>query len=264
MYAPERNIHCRRGDPQVMRLEFFGRRALILGGTCDLAITLAELLIQEGLHPILTWRSEAGRGRLSALLESLSGRYETVHLDLASRPLLQPLLSELKDDLDYLVDFAHGDMECLIGSANPDEIHRYFSENVSTRAELLRLVARIMLKKKRGRMVFVSSSAALKPNPGQGFYAAAKLASEAIYRNLGLELAGRGVTTVTLRPGYIHAGRGSRYLEAREVEALRAVPLGRALTCKEVAQAALFFLSDGAWAFNATEISMDGGLTAGK
>ncbi len=247
-----------------MRLEFFGRRVLILGGTCDLAITLAELLIQEGLDPILTWRSEAGRGRLSAMLESFSGRYETVHLDLARRPLLHGLFSELKDDLDYVVDFAHGDMECLIGSANPDEIHRYFSENVSTRAELLRLAARIMLKKKRGRMVFVSSSAALKPNPGQGFYAGAKLASEAIYRNLGLELAGRGVTTVTLRPGYIHAGRGRKYLEAREGEALSAVPLGRALTCREVAQAALFLLSDGAWAFNATELSMDGGLTAGK
>lgn len=247
-----------------MRLEFFGRRVLLLGGTCDLAITLAELLIQEGLHPILTWRSEAGRGRISAMLESFSGRYETVHLDLASRPLLHGFFSELKDDLDYAVDFAHGDLECLIGSANPDEIHRYFSENVSTRAELLRMAARIMLKRKRGRMVFISSSAALKPNPGQGFYAGAKLASEAIYRNLGLELAGRGVTTVTLRPGYIHAGRGRKYLEAREAEALRAIPLGRALTCGEVAQAVLFLLSDGAWAFNATEISMDGGLTAGK
>jgi 3-oxoacyl-[acyl-carrier protein] reductase len=171
---------------------------------------------------------------------------------------------QLGGDLDYLVDFAQGEMECLVGAADPDAIQRYFAENVAGRAELIRTAARIMVRKRRGRMVFVSSSAALKPNPGQGFYAAAKLASEAIYRNLGLELAGRGVTTVTLRPGYIDAGRGRKYLEAREVEALRSVPLGRALSCREVAEAALFFLSDGASAFNATEISMDGGLTAGK
>jgi 3-oxoacyl-[acyl-carrier protein] reductase len=247
-----------------MRLEFFGRRVLILGGSCDLAITLAGLLIQEGLQPILTWRSEAGRERLGARLKVFSGRYETVHLDLSGRTSLDSLFSQVRDDLDYVVDFAQGDMECLIGSANPDDIHRYVSANVSTRAELLRMAARIMVGKKRGRMVFISSSAASRPNPGQGFYAAAKLASEAIYRSLGLELAGRGVTTVTLRPGYIEAGRGKKYLEVREQEALRAVPLGRALTCKEVAEAVIFFLSDGACAFNATEIAMDGGLTAGK
>jgi 3-oxoacyl-[acyl-carrier protein] reductase len=247
-----------------MRLEFFGRRVLILGGSCELAITLAELLIQEGLQPILTWRSEAGRERLGARLEAFSGQYETAHLDLSGRPSLHSLFSQVQDDLDYVVDFAQGDMECLIGSANPDDIHRYVSANVSTRAELLRIAARIMVRKKRGRMLFVSSSAASRPNLGQGFYAAAKLASEAIYRNLGLELASRGVTTVTLRPGYIESGRGRTYLEARERAALKAVPLGRALTCKEVAEAVLFLLSDGACAFNATEIAMDGGLTAGK
>ena len=247
-----------------MRLEFFGRRVLILGGSCDLAITLAELLIQEGLQPILTWRSDGGRERLCARLEAFSGQFETAHLDLSGRPSLHSLFSQVQHDLDYVVDFAQGDMECLIGSANPDDIHRYVSANVSTRAELLRMAARIMVRKRRGRMLFVSSSAASRPNPGQGFYAAAKLASEAIYRNLGLELAGRGVTTVTLRPGYIAAGRGRKYLEAGDREALKAVPLGRALTCKEVAEAVLFFLSDSACAFNATEITMDGGLTAGK
>jgi len=247
-----------------MRLEFFGRRVLILGGSCDLAMALAELLIREGLQPILTWRSDAGRERLCTRLEAFTGKYETVHLDLSGRTSLQSLFSQMQHDLDYVVDFAQGDMECLIGSADPDEIHRYVSANVSTRAELLRMAARIMVGKKRGRMLFVSSSAASRPNPGQGFYAAAKLASEAIYRNLGLELAGRGVTTVTLRPGYIEAGRGRTYLESKGREALKAVPLGRALTCKEVAEAVLFFLSDGACAFNATEISMDGGLTVGK
>jgi 3-oxoacyl-[acyl-carrier protein] reductase len=240
-----------------MRLEFFGRRVLILGGTCALAITLAELLIREGLQPILTWRNDAGRERLCARLAAFRGQYETVHLDLSARTSLHSLFSQVQDDVDYVVDFAQGEMECLIGSANPDDIHRYVSDNVSSRAE-------IMVGKKRGRMLFVSSSAASRPNPGQGFYAAAKLASEAIYRNLGLELAARGVTTVTLRPGYIEAGRGRKYLDSRERAALQAVPLGRALTCKEVATAVLFFLSEGACAFNATEICMDGGLTAGK
>ena len=121
-----------------------------------------------------------------------------------------------------------------------------------------------MLKKKRGRLVFISSSAAMRPNPGQGFYSAAKLASEALYKNLGLELGRRGITTVTLRPGYIDAGRGRHYLQAHEKEVLKMVPINRAISEREVAETILFLLSDSARGFNATEITMDGGLAAGK
>lgn len=246
-----------------MKLRFRGARVLLLGGTCDLAIRLADLLISEGLHPILTCRDGEGELRVSAGLRNGAGRYEAAHLDLSDPGSIAPLFRQVGDDLDYLVDFAHGDFESLIGSADPDSIARYFSENISFRAEVLRSAARCMLRKKWGRMVYVSSVAAFRPNPGQGFYAAAKLASEALYRNLGLELASRGITTVTLRPGYIDTGRGARFIRT-DSSVTGKIPPGRVLTCDEVAEAILFFLSDGAAGFNATEICMDGGMTAGK
>ena len=140
----------------------------------------------------------------------------------------------------------------------------YFQTNVSARARIIKAVARSMLKKRRGRMVFISSLAAQLPNFGQGFYAAAKRASEALYKNVAIELSGRGVTTVTLRPGYIGAGRGRNYLETKQEEALKKVPLGRALKADEVADAILFLLSDNAAGFNGVELTMDGGLAAGK
>jgi 3-oxoacyl-[acyl-carrier protein] reductase len=79
-----------------------------------------------------------------------------------------------------------------------------------------------------------------------------------------LELGGHGVTTVTLRPGYINTGRGKRYLQEKWIEALKMVPIRRVLSEKEVAETILFLLSNSAAGFNATEISLDGGLTAGK
>jgi 3-oxoacyl-[acyl-carrier protein] reductase len=110
--------------------------------------------------------------------------------------------------------------------------------------------------------VFISSTAAARPNPGQGFYAAAKLASEALYRNMGLELGGRGITTIILRPGYVNTGRGRTYLEEKNV--LKAVPIKRAVTQEEIAETVLFLLSESAAGMNATIITMDGGLTYGK
>jgi 3-oxoacyl-[acyl-carrier protein] reductase len=141
-------------------------------------------------------------------------------------------------------------------------VHVYFTENISFRAEVLKTAGRIMLRKRKGRLVFISSTAAARPNPGQGFYAAAKLASEALYRNMGLELGGRGITTVILRPGYVNAGRGRAYMEEKNV--LEAVPIKRAVTKEEIAETVLFLLSESAAGMNATIITMDGGLTYGK
>jgi 3-oxoacyl-[acyl-carrier protein] reductase len=252
------------GGNQKMRLQFSGHNALILGGSCDLAISLAGCMIESELFPTLTFRTEKGLSDITEKLKSFNGKYSSVYLDFGDRDSLKTMFEQTGGNVDYLVDFVQGDFESLIASADEDDVYRYFAENISFRAEIIKQTARIMLAKKMGRLVYVSSSAAEKPNPGQGFYAAAKLASEALYRNLGLELGAYGVTAVTLRPGYIDEGRGRTFLKIHGPEVIGRVPIKRALCAGEIAEAILFYLSDSAGGFNATEISMDGGLSAGK
>ena len=251
-------------DNNQMNLQFSGNRALIVGGSCDLAIVLAKHLIKAGLFPVLTFRTQKGLDHLSERLRDFRAKYSTVYLDFSDPGSLDPALRHLDRDIDFMVDFAQGDFESLVASADEVDIYRFFAENISFRAEMIKRVARIMLVEKKGRLIYVSSSAAVKPNPGQGFYAAAKVASEALYRNLGIELGGRGITTVTLRPGYMDEGRGRAFLDSPGEGALAKVPIKRALSSEELAETILFYLSDSARGFNATEISIDGGLTAGK
>jgi 3-oxoacyl-[acyl-carrier protein] reductase len=245
-------------------MKFTGNKALILGGSCDLAITLARCMIDAGLSPLLTYRNEKGLKHISDGLKDYPEKYSSFYLEFGNRDSIDSMLQQTGDEIDFIVDFAHENFESLVASADADRIYSYFAGNVSFRAEIVKRVARIMMKNKRGRMIFISSTAAKRPNHGQGFYAASKLASEAIYKNLGIELGGHGITTVTLRPGYIDSGRGKQFIEAGGQEVIEKIPLKRALTKKEVAETILFYLSDSAAGFNATEISMDGGLTAGK
>ncbi|MEJ2155567.1 MAG: SDR family oxidoreductase [Desulfobacteraceae bacterium] len=247
-----------------MKGKITGCRALILGGTCDLALGLAQALAEEGVCPILTWRSDTGKGRMHEALMHMDGAFEAVNCDLGQKETLSALSPVLDKGIDYLVDFAQGDLEGLVASVDAEEVSAYVEVNIANRAEVIQQVSRAMVSRRKGRMVYISSAAAGRPNPGQGFYAAAKLASEALYRNAGLELASRGVTTVILRPGYINAGRGRCYLASNGDTVLAKVPLGRALEIGEVVAAILFLLSDGAAGFNATILTMDGGLTAGK
>lgn len=247
-----------------MRRSFAGRRTLILGGSCDLALGLAEALVAEDLHPILTYRSDAGKARICEALIRMDGAYKTLNLDLCEKETIAALDPVLDEGIDYMVDFAQGDLEGFVASVDATAAAAYVEANIANRAAVIKQVSRTMVSRRKGRMVYISSTAAGMPNPGQGFYAAAKLASEAIYRNAGLEMAFRGVTTVILRPGYVNAGRGRRYLKKNADAALAKVPLGRALEVNEVVDAILFLLSDSAAGFNATVLTMDGGLCAGK
>lgn len=247
-----------------MTIRHTGKRAFILGGSCALAVGLAGAMVAKGLHPIQTHRDQQGKTRIEDSLRDWEGAYSTVVLDLADKKTFASLGPILTDGVDYLVDFAQGDLEGLVASADTGAVASFLEANVANRAELIRQVSRSMITRRCGRMVHVSSTAAGRPNPGQGYYAAAKLASEALYRNLGLELAPCGITTVTLRPGYVDAGRGHRYLKKNADAALAKVPLGRALEIEEVADTIMFLLSESAVGFNATVLTMDGGLSAGK
>lgn len=247
-----------------MKLRFSGHRALIVGGTCDLAIALARRMIASHLYPVLTARTSEGCKKIHHRLDGDTAHYQVLTMDLGDRTTLDALFSEPDHDPDYVVDFAQEDLEALVAMARTDEVYSYFEKNVSFRAELLRKASRAMLKKKKGRLIFISSTAAARPNPGQGFYASAKLACEALYRNIGLEMGSKGITTLSLRAGYINAGRGETYLGTDKETAIDKVPIKRALSMAEVAETVLFFLSESAGGFNAVEICMDGGLTAGK
>jgi 3-oxoacyl-[acyl-carrier protein] reductase len=247
-----------------MRRRFSGVRALILGGSCDLALSLAEALIVENIYPILTCRRDAGKTRIHKRLIHMGGAYETLNLDLGNKKTIAALDPVLDAGIDCMVDFAQGDLEGFVASVDATAMAAYVDANITSRASVIQQVSRAMVSRHRGRMVYISSTAAGMPNSGQGFYAAAKQASEALYRSAGLELAPRGVTTITLRPGYVNAGRGRRYLEKNADAALAKVPLGRALEIHEVVDTILFLLSDSAAGFNATVLTMDGGLTSGK
>jgi 3-oxoacyl-[acyl-carrier protein] reductase len=111
---------------------------------------------------------------------------------------------------------------------------------------------------------FMTSSAALRPGKGQGFYAAAKLAGESLYRSIGLELASRGVTACSLRLSWIDAGRGAAFLAGRRQKAEELMPSGRLVTARQATDALLFLLQEGSAAFNAVALDLDGGFSAVK
>jgi len=247
-------------------VNFSGKNVLVVGGSCEMALALFPLLTDVGLFPVLTFRSEEGKKRIR---QAPGSKHSTPCFFDLKKALDPDGFSDLDAHFqeggpDYLVDFAHGNLESLIATAATEDVGRYLHENVTCRAALVKWAARRMMANRFGRMLYVSSTAAVLQNGGQGFYAASKKACEALYQGIGIEMAKKGITTAILRPGYVSAGRAKGFMEANEAWVRQKIPIGRAVTPTEVAETLLFLLSDAAKPINATAITMDGGLTACK
>ena len=158
----------------------------------------------------------------------------------------------------------HSRFESLIAGAAPEAIMEWAAVDIGLRARLVRAVGRSMLARRFGRCVFVSSSAAECPAEGQGYYAAAKLAGEALYRSLAVELSGRGITACSLRLSWLDAGRGAVFLERRREAVEKRMPIGRLVRMDEAVETVLFLLSASASSVNGTVVTLDGGLSATK
>lgn len=258
---------------------------LIAGGSCELGLALGAALAADGMAVALTARDAPGAARIRAALPEATilrlharGRQrDAAGRDFSTPPALEG--ADAEDDTPetlperaraalgeaprLFVDLLHSRFECLLAGADPADIDLWATRDIAFRARLLRAVSRSMLAARDGRCVFVSSSAAERAAPGQGYYAAAKLAGEALYRAVGVELAPRGVTACSLRLGWLDAGRGAPFLHARPADATLP-PTGRIVTMAEAVQTLRFLLSAPATAINATTLTCDGGFGALK
>jgi len=244
-----------------MKLNFSHNHLLITGANSELGIAIAKEALENSLNLTLSVRSEKAQTALIKLFpkEIGDGRVEIATLNLNKPDRFTQL--DWKN-YNYICDLAQPDHESLIASSNEKENDDYFNATITNRATLLKNAIRGMLSSKFGRLIFISSTATDLINPGQGFYAASKAASEKLYQATGIEMGAKGITTAILRPGYIESGRGKGFLTKDKTKGR--IPTARALNCEEIAKTTIFLLSDSALQINGSIITMDGGMSQTK
>jgi 3-oxoacyl-[acyl-carrier protein] reductase len=115
-----------------------------------------------------------------------------------------------------------------------------------------------MIRTRWGRVINISSVAALKGNRGQVNYAAAKGALNAATRALALEVATRGITVNAVAPGIITTRMTQSSFDAADIQ--RLVPMQRAGSAEEVASLVGFLSADAAAYITGQVVSINGGM----
>lgn len=237
------------------------RRALVTGGSGDIGGAIARALAAEGCDVLVHANAGIDRARaVVAAIRANGGTAEAIAFDLtdgrATRTALEHLLEA--DPIQVLVHSAGIHDDAPFAGMREEQWHRVIEVSLNGFFHVAQPLLLPMARLRWGRIVSVSSVAAVLGNRGQVNYAAAKSALHGASRSLAREMASRGITVNVVAPGVIAGRMTADTFDAAWLKAL--VPAGRAGTADEVAALVRFLCSEEAGYVNGQVIGVNGGM----
>jgi 3-oxoacyl-[acyl-carrier protein] reductase len=237
-----------------------GKTALVTGATGGIGGAIAQALHAQGATVALSGTS---REKLEELAASLGSRAHVVPTNLSSMEeveALVPAAEKAMGGLDILVNNAGITRDNLFIRMKDEEWDQVIAVNLTATFRLARAAAKLMMRKRWGRIVSITSVVGVTGNPGQGNYAASKAGMIGMTKSLAAEIASRNVTVNCLAPGFIETAMTDVLNDKVKETILTRVPAGRLGSSKEIAAAVVYLASEEAAYVTGQTLHVNGGM----
>ena len=226
--------------------------ALVTGGSRGIGREICLKLARSGYYVLINYRSNADEAqRTLEGVRAAGGDGETAAAIAAWQERHKGAVIEV------VVNNAGIRSDTLMMWMEPQQWHSVVDTGLGGFYNVTRPLLKDMLVKRFGRIVNIVSLSGIKGLPGQTNYSAAKGGVIAATKALAQEVAKKGVTVNAIAPGFV---RTDMTADLDEAELKKQIPAGRFCEAEEVADLAMFLISDKASYITGEVISINGGL----
>jgi 3-oxoacyl-[acyl-carrier protein] reductase len=237
-----------------------GRTALVTGATGGIGGAIARALHAQGATVAI---SGTRREALDALAGDLKERVHVLPCNLsdtAEVEALVPAAEKAMGQLDILVANAGITRDNLFVQLRDEDWNDVINVNLSATFRLSRAAVKLMMRKRFGRIIAITSVVGVTGNAGQGNYAASKAGLIGMMKSVAAEYARRNVTANCIAPGFIATPMTDALNEKQREAVLGKVPAGRLGTPEDIAAAAVYLASNEAAYVTGQTIHVNGGM----
>lgn len=237
-----------------------GKTALVTGATGGIGGAIAKALHKQGATVAL---SGTRKEVLETLANELNERTHVLPCNLSSVEeveALVPAAEQALGQVDILVCNAGITRDNLFVQMKDEEWEQVINVNLSATFRLARAATKLMMRKRFGRLIGITSVVGVTGNAGQGNYTAAKAGMIGMFKSIGQEYARRNVTANCIAPGFIATAMTDALNEKQRAAILEKVPAGRLGAADEIAAAAVYLASNEAAYVTGQTLHVNGGM----
>ena len=237
------------------------RRALVTGGSGDIGAAICRELAAQACVVYVHAHANAQRAQeIAGAIKANGGEARAVAFDLTDAASTRAAVEALLESgpIDVLVHNAGIHDDAPLAGMREEQWHQVIDVSLHGFFHAAQPLLLPMARARFGRIVCVSSVAAVLGNRGQVNYAAAKSALHGAAKSLAREMASRGITVNVVAPGIIAGRMADAAFGDEQIRQL--VPAGRAGTPAEVAALIAFLCSESAGYINGQVIGINGGM----
>jgi 3-oxoacyl-[acyl-carrier protein] reductase len=237
------------------------KHALVTGGSGGIGAAICRRLAADGCHVIIhANRKLEHAATLAEEIRAAGGSAAALAFDVTDAAATTAALETLLADapIQILVNNAGIHDDAVFPGMRPEQWQRVIDVSLNGFFNVTQPLTMPMMRTRWGRIITISSVAAITGNRGQANYAAAKGALHSASKSLSQELASRGITVNVVAPGIIDTTMSADVFDAAAVA--RIVPMKRAGRPEEVADLVGFLASEQAAYISGQVISINGGM----
>ncbi len=238
--------------------------ALITGATRGIGLAIAKEMAKHDYIVLGTGTSDNSINSLKSELDANNIEGKAYKLDIKDQDSINGLYEAINEDYsdtpDILINNAGITNDNLLIRMDDNQWFDTIETNINSLYKISKIFVKPMIKKRKGRIICISSVVASTGNAGQTNYVTSKSGMVGFCKSLAKEVATRGITVNCVSPGFIETDMTDKLNDAQKEQISKNIPVNKMGTPEDIAYAVSFLASDKASYITGETLNVNGGL----